>query len=307
VEDRAPAQQSPTLAQDRAPAQQSPLLEQDNLGDRAPPLPPRGNSCYDNDGMGLVDCNQLLIPGFVQNPVLTKMILKDYPEFVSDEFNWQQHVDWVMKKVEWEKARGTDLAKLFPLVEEEVSFMHTYLTIATAERDRLANRVNEFENMQHIWVEQEEEYEEMIKELRAQLAEAEKESERLRNELQEAQRVWDHCRGTSSQLLSEVVNEFLEPINQNVQPGIEGRASSSGTSFNIPEYERTREDPIQLDLTVGDVNPIAYIENDEKRRRRFNTDSTRLTNNFIKLGVRAECFGILYLSRLEPQQRIIIG
>ena len=64
--------------------------------------------------------------------------------------------------------------------------MHTYLTIATAERDRLANRVDEFENMQHIWVEQEEEYEETIKELRAQLAEAEKESERLRNELQEA-------------------------------------------------------------------------------------------------------------------------
>jgi hypothetical protein len=49
--------------------------------------------------------------------------------------------------------------------------------------------------MQHISVEQEEEYEEMIKELRAQLAEAEKESERLRNELQEAQRVWDHCQG----------------------------------------------------------------------------------------------------------------
>ena len=40
-----------------------------------------------------------------------------------------------MKKVEWEKARGTDLAKLFPLVEEEASFMHTYLTIATAERN----------------------------------------------------------------------------------------------------------------------------------------------------------------------------
>jgi hypothetical protein len=124
--------------------------------------------------MGLVDCNQLLIPGSVQNPVLTKMILEDYPEFVGDEFNWQQHVDWVMKKVEWEKARGTDLAKLFPLVEEEASFMHTYLTIATAERDRLADRVDEFENMQHIWVEQEEEYEETIKELRAQLAEAER-------------------------------------------------------------------------------------------------------------------------------------
>ena len=110
-----------------------------------------------------------------------------------------------------------------------------------------------------------------------------------------------------SQLLSEFVNEFIEPVNQNVQPSIEGRASSPGTSFNVPEYERTREDPIQLDLTVGDVNPIAYIENDEKRRRRFNTDSTRLINNFIKLGVQTECFGILYLSRSEPQQRMIIG